>query len=92
MAQETNMDVNVDSNPERKRMEKTWLRPLNRVSRENYVRIVKRMAAKDVVDGRRPLQQYYFNNVASAHPPKGTVAMQWTICNGRMRSGIKFVS
>ena len=67
------MDVIVDGNPKRMRMEETWLRPLTRVSQRTYLCIVKRMAAKEVVDERCQSQQYYFNNSTSADPPEGTV-------------------
>jgi len=55
-------------------MEKMWFKPLSKVSNETYLRVVKQMVAKDVVDWRRPSQQYYFNNTTSLNPPKGTVA------------------
>ena len=74
MAKKKNLDVVVDTNPKKKRMEKTWFRPLSRVSKENYLRVVKRMAAKEVVNGKRGSQEYYFNNASAAKPSKGTVA------------------
>lgn len=68
------MNVKVDTNSRRKWIEKSWLWPLSRVFKDICEYVVKQMIAKDVIDGRWPSQQYYFNNRKPPMYKRGSVA------------------
>ena len=48
------LDSNIDVHVEWRRMERLWLRPLSRVPKQQYLQLAKDMAARPIVDGRRP--------------------------------------
>jgi hypothetical protein len=70
-------------------MEWLWLRPLSRVPKQQYLHLAKDMAARHVVDGRRPRQKYYFDGARSIAPKKHTLA--WMVDRIQRREVVRNV-
>jgi hypothetical protein len=68
------LDLNIDTHPYMRRMERLWLRPLSRVLKKQYLKLAKKMAARPIKQGMQPRQKYFFNLAASLTPKKKTLA------------------
>jgi hypothetical protein len=68
-------------------MEWLWLTPLSRVPKQQYLHLAKDMAARPVMDGRQPLQKYYFDGARAVAPKKHTLA--WVVDRIQRREAIR---
>jgi hypothetical protein len=76
-AEKHQLDSNTNVRAERRRMERLWLRPLSQVPKQQYLDLANDMAARHLVDGRRPQQKYFFGGARAVAPKKHTLA--WVV-------------
>jgi hypothetical protein len=68
-------------------MERLWLRPLSRVPKKQYLKLVKKLAARLIEQGTRPRQKYFFNLAASLTLKKKTLA--WVVDQIQRREAVR---
>jgi hypothetical protein len=86
-AQKHQLDPNIDTRPYRRRMERLWLRPLSRVPKKQYLKLVKKMAVRPIEQGTPPRQKYFFNLAAFLTSKKKTLA--WVVDRIQRREAIR---
>lgn len=75
LANKKDLDVLVDTRPNRLRITPQWFKPLTRIPDSLYLGIIKSCAAKAVrPDGIRPPQKYYFDGVEVKDPKSQTLS------------------
>jgi hypothetical protein len=85
-AKKRELDPNTDVHAKRRRMEQLWLRPLSRIPKQHYLSLTLEMAARHVVDGRRPRQKYYFDGAKSSASKKNTLV--WVVDRIQRREAV----
>jgi hypothetical protein len=83
------LDLNIDTHPYKRRMERLWLRPLSRDPKKQYLKLAKKMAAHPIEQGTQPRQKYFFNLAASLTPKKKTLA--WVVDQMQRREAVRNV-
>jgi hypothetical protein len=86
-ARKHELDVNIDTRPNRRRMERLWLRPLSRVPKKHYLKLAQKTAARPIEEGMRPRQKYFFNNAESIPPKKNTLG--WVVDRIQRREAVR---
>jgi hypothetical protein len=81
------LDPNTDVRTEQRRMERLWLRSLSRISKQQYLYLAKDMVARPIVDGRQPLQKYYFDGAKAIAPKKHILA--WVVDRIQRREAVR---
>jgi hypothetical protein len=86
-AQKHQLDPSIDTRPYRRRMERLWLRPLSRVPKKQYLKLVKKTAARPIEEGMRPRQKYFFDQAASLTSKKKMLA--WVVDRIQRREAVQ---
>jgi hypothetical protein len=86
-ARKHELDVNIDTRPNRRRMERLWLRPLSRVPKKRYLKLAQKTAVRPIEESMRPRQKYFFNNAESIPPKKNTLG--WVVDRIQRREAVR---